>query len=657
MKQEAKQEGRFPGPLRVLFTGAVIGGLLGAVLAVLDSLGAFVAGDMPWAGPELRLLLTWSLVLLVPALALGGAGCALGLWLTHRIWQPAHRLAVWMLPVAWTLGLFAYGAVWRVSAADSLGYVSAIKLVVLALVVGALSYSALRLLARALALGRYRLATPALGVVLAGVWVAALVAVLAPEPSDALPADIAASSAERPNVLLVVLDTVRADHLSCYGYHRRTTPNIDRFVEDARLYENCMSPGCWTLPSHASFFTGLPNSAHGCNWSHPYLGEEFDTLAEKLRAAGYQTAGLSANTIVSPGRSFDQGFEVFWNPSRTVREYAFVMRLAQRFGLGRPTPTAPDLHRRLARWFRQDYDAARPFFIFLNYIEPHGPYTPQSHQLEWADQKTLDKWLRRDQNEAMGEYVWTGEDTLSSQELAELETLYDEEISFTDRKVGELLAFLRETKLYDDTLIIVTSDHGEHFGEHHWMGHDSSLYEPLVRVPLIARWPGAFEAGREDTLVQSQDLYPTILEVAGVSWERRSEHNCYSLLADEPPPERLAVAEYLAPASGTIARVRRELPVRDFWRFLRSLRALQQGHLKIIQPSIGEPELYNLAEDPMETRDLRAEKPDVVAALGATLDDWVGSFQHYEPPAEALAKARETSRKDLDAMRGLGYIK
>jgi len=657
MRSEICEASVAAGSLRYALTGACIGALVGLVFAVGDSFGAFVAGQMPLVAPELKLLLTWSVAVLVPGLALAGAGCGLALWLAYRVWKPAHRLAVWLLPVAWTLAIFAYGAVWRVSAAEALGYVFAIKLAVLALVAGPLSYAGLWLLARGLARRRVRFPAPAMGVALAGLWVAALIGVLAPEPSDTLPTDIAASTAEHPNVLLVVLDTVRADHLSCYGYHRQTTANIDRFAEDARVYTNVLSPGCWTLPSHASFFTGLPNSAHGCNWSHPYLGEEFDTLAEQLRGAGYQTAGLSANTIVSPGRSFDQGFDCFWNPSRSVRDYAFVMRLAARLGLDRPTPTAPDLHRRLARWFRQDYDATKPFFVFLNYIEPHDPYLPQSHLLEWASEGTLQKWLRRNQNEAMAEYIWTGQDTLSAQEIAELETLYDEEIAFTDRKVGELLAFLQDTGLYDDMLIIITSDHGEHFGEHHWMGHDSSLYEPLVRVPLIVRYPGALEAGRDDALVQSHDLYPTILEVAGLPWERRPEHNCYSLLAARPSAGRVGVAEYLAPAAGTIARVRRELPVRDFSRFLRSLRALQEGQMKIIRPSVGESELYDLAKDPMETRDLRTERPDVLTALGAALDGWMDSFQHYEPPPEALAKARETSRKDLDAMRGLGYIR
>jgi arylsulfatase A-like enzyme len=482
--------------------------------------------------------------------------------------------------------------------------------------------------------------------------------------ASAFPASVPASRAKRPNVIFIVLDTVRADHVSCYGYHRETTPEIDAFAAESRLYTNVLSPSFWTGPSHASFFTGLPTSAHGLHNLHHRLDRDLTVLSDQLRAAGYQTAGFSSNYFaVNAARGFDRGFETFWtprSPNAEIREALrdrLVARLAPRRVAGDEATLATAMNRRLGRWFAEQYDPARPFFVFLNYIEPHHPYEPVPDLLRWSSRQVREKWHRADQTALLSEHTFTGLDVLSSSDIEELSRLYDDEVAYTDRKVGELLAFLRASGLDENTLIAITSDHGEHFGEHHLTAHQYGLYEPLVRVPLIVRLPGRFDAGREDALVQSHDLYPTILQLAEAEWTPQPAHNCRSLLSAASGEPRTAFAEHLVPMLYPIATTNMRYPDLDASRFLVPLRAAQVGQTKLIRSAGAEAELYDLAADPLELRDLADERPDAVKGLAKQLDDWLASFEHYEPQPPTTADLQRLSTQELDAMRGLGYMR
>ncbi|MHC4984809.1 MAG: sulfatase-like hydrolase/transferase, partial [Planctomycetota bacterium] len=215
---------------------------------------------------------------------------------------------------------------------------------------------------------------------------------------DDLPTTVPASRARRPNVLLIVLDTVRADHLSCYGYPRPTTPHIDAFAETARRFTQAVSPAPWTLPSHASFFTGLPTTAHGATMANQMLAPHFPTLAEQLGATGYQTLGLSCNRAWVTGREgLDRGFDQFWVSPREPVTLASI--LLERFGHRREyvedNTASAAMHRRLGNWFRKDYQPDKPFFIFMNYIDAHGPYIPPLDNLKWADRAMVGRWTKQ----------------------------------------------------------------------------------------------------------------------------------------------------------------------------------------------------------------------------------------------------------------------
>jgi arylsulfatase A-like enzyme len=638
--------------------GALAAFAAGLVLCAVDAAAALVAAHEPLRLAAVASLAGRSAAFLLPACMLAALLLAAVLWAAAP-WHRAHRWLLRLLPLAWVAALFAYGVTWRAATGANLGFGFVLALAAVVLLVGALSYAALEA-----AVGRMisaRTMKPIAAAVIAAVvlWAGLLAWTLRPERKEELPAALPPAAATRPNVLLIILDTVRPDHMSCYGYGRKTTPHIDAFAARSRVYRNTMSPGGWTLPSHASLFTGLPVSAHGCTWAHPYLDLKFDTLAEKLQAAGYQTVGLSSNSILSPGRLFAQGFQVYWTLPIAVRpdpaRYTLVRRLAQELCPETPAAESEKMHQQLAAWFRKGYEPDRPFFIFLNYIEAHVPYDPPSARLTWASKATAAKWRKRNQTALVHRYKFAP-GAIPPGDMRELEALYDEEIAYVDGKVGELLEWLRRTGLLDNTLVMITADHGEQFGEHGLMEHQYSLYEPVLRVPLIIRFRDLFPPGTDDTSVQTHDVFATALDVAGVAWSRTAAHNCRSLVHSEGTAGRVGIAEYLAPwLSGLDPGT--GVPAIDTSRLLQPLRAIRQGDMKLIRWSGGAAELYDLAKDPRETQDLARSRPAEAERLGRMLDNWLPSFDHYKPGPAPHGPPRGPSKEELEALKELGYVR
>lgn len=470
------------------------------------------------------------------------------------------------------------------------------------------------------------------------------------------PAKIAPPRSKRPNVLLIVLDTVRADHMSCYGYRRQTSPYIDAFAQTAKLYKNVLSPANWTAPGHASLFTGLPASAHGTNWPDPFLPEQFEVLAGQLKSSGYQTAGLATNGLfVTPHFGFSRGFEMFWNPPRKAENVSSL--LLREMGVNTDhfdsCSDTTAMHHRLGRWFDEEYQPHKPFFIFLNYMDPHYPYIPPLSSPLFSKPASWHKWDDLP-HERLMEYTLTGANTLTPNDINDLVALYDEEIAYADRKVHELLEFFRVNGLDENTIIIITSDHGELWGEHHMLCHESTVYEPLVRVPLIVRFPDRLGTGIETRLVQSHDVYPTILEICGVEWRRRAAHNCRSLLQQDRSEPRSAISELLAPRMGVI--LQRTFPNIERYRIVEPVRALQVGDMKLILDVKGTAELYDLASDPLERNNLATEKQEVVRTLRTQLEGWLSSFEHYQPRARSSQNRRKMTPKEREALKALGYV-
>ncbi len=299
-----------------------------------------------------------------------------------------------------------------------------------------------------------------------------------------------------PNVLLVVVDTLRADHLSSYGYSRPTSPTLDRISREGVLFENAIAPSSWSPPSHASLLLGRRVSEHKVDGMEPLLDTKYPSLAEEMALSGYVTGGFSANLLWVTTRSgFARGFihyeDYFTNVTdminRTVFGKEMLNRLVSATGY-RNLPgrkAARDINLSLLSWL--DNRGKRPFFAFLNYFDAHAPYispAPFHTRFMTAEQRV----------EAKG-YDFFPEQSKEPPRPKLAEAAYDGAIAYLDAQLDELLKELDARGILDNTILIITSDHGESFGERHLFGHGHSLSLELIRVPLIIRYPGQVPAG------------------------------------------------------------------------------------------------------------------------------------------------------------------
>jgi arylsulfatase A-like enzyme len=290
---------------------------------------------------------------------------------------------------------------------------------------------------------------------------------------------------EPPNIVLVVVDTARADHWSCYGYAQSTTPRIDAFAAEAIRFKRAYSTSTWTLPAHASLFTGLYPATHQATQEHMQLDDRFETLAMLLQARGYATAAFSGNPWVSRATHLDRGFDVMkemWGTPQAREDGTF------------PHAT----NRLIFDWLRRR-SPRQPFFLFVNYIEPHFPYdAPPTYEARFVAPDVS----AAERAEATIRWVdWYLHPQPFTPRVAALRTgLYDAELAYADDIVGELLAGLRQAGVYQDSLIVITSDHGENLGDHGHLDHVFSLYNSTLHVPLLIRRPRAQQGGtvRED---------------------------------------------------------------------------------------------------------------------------------------------------------------
>ena len=334
-----------------------------------------------------------------------------------------------------------------------------------------------------------------------------------------------------PNVVLLVLDTVRADHLSLYGYHRPTTPHLDALAKRSIGFDFARSAAPWTLPSHATMFTGRWPHELSVDYDKP-LDDTYPTLAEYLGRHGYMTGGFVGNTIYANSwYGLDRGFARYEDArenralsvQEALRSSALtreMMPLAVQLGLwpsdARYTPrkSAEEVNRDALAWLDRRAGGDRPFFLFLNYIDAHGPYTlpdafPRSFSK--AGRMELIEGFRRVSNLA----VPIGERHAKADRLGI--DAYDDCIRYIDTQVDRLLGELERRGKRSNTWVIVTADHGEHFGEHELFTHGNSLYRPLVDVPLLIVPPESGSGRRVSAPVSLRDLPATVVDLVGLA--------------------------------------------------------------------------------------------------------------------------------------------
>jgi arylsulfatase A-like enzyme len=403
----------------------------------------------------------------------------------------------------------------------------------------------------------------------------------------------AAGAPSQPNIILVSIDSLRADHLGCYGYERPTSPTIDRLAAEGVRFDNAISTSSWTLPAHAAMFTGLYNSAHAIVDTGMRLADEHLTLAEQLSAGGYATVGFFGGPHLHPTFGLAQGFGEYVNcmmPLLKMGDEAEVPDESHH--LSHVDITGPRTIEKLTAWL-ETAKQGRPLFLFLHLWDVHYDYIPPSRYVEMFDPDyhgdvTAESYMR---NGAI-------HPNMTARDLEHVVALYDGEIRFTDDNLGQMLAALDRHGRLENTLIVITSDHGDEFFEHGWKGHQRTLFEEMVRVPLIMHWPGRLDPG---LAVEDQacliDLLPTLLSLAGVPLGSEVQGRDLSpLLRGNTLPAQAALCELL-------------VDDRDY-------RALRTNEWKVVLDRPARRAFfYDLRADPREQRPLAQMTERFQAAL------------------------------------------
>jgi arylsulfatase A-like enzyme len=414
----------------------------------------------------------------------------------------------------------------------------------------------------------------------------------------------------QPNVLFLVLDTVRAQSLSLHGYSRATTPNLERLARKGVTFRRATASAPWTLPSHATMFTGRWLSETGVNLNIP-LGSRYRTLAEVLSARGYQTAGFVGNTdILSPYYGLNRGFAHYdcHRPSlgQILRTSALTKRLTDNPQLrelvgyyqilGRKT--AAELSQNLFDWL-EARDGNRPFFAFLNYYDAHEPYIPSGETAAQFGLRTP-KYPRVDCYK-----------TYPQNEIDVLRVDYDRCILGLDAEIGRVVKWLEDRGFLENTVVIVTSDHGEHFGEHGLMEHACSLYTPLLHVPLILLHPSRVPTGEVFTQgVSLRNLPATILDLVGSRGQELLPGDSLARFWEAGRVTREGLDQPVLSEATPLYNLARRGPISKG-----PMKSLLWREYHYIRNGDGIEELYHVEADPLEETNLAGS-----AGVGAVLE-------------------------------------
>jgi len=487
-----------------------------------------------------------------------------------------------------------------------------------------------------------------------------------------------------PNVILIVMDAVRADHLSCYGYHRKTSPNIDKLAKQGVLFENAFSAAEWSYPSHASIFTGKYPSYHKTLGKDVVLHKENMTIAEILKSKGYQTIGITGNILLSPTNGFNQGFQKLIVLDAPYRSFKFFTQSPKDFI--RTLIYGPDWYTyrnvEMIEKILNKYSGKEPFFLFTNLYNCHAPYDPPRpfkkrfcsslHEptlyiMEYLSKKIIGhtgeklpgcgldvRKLNRIASDD-GQYSFMAKElNVSEEEWEIVKSWYDGGISYLDHRVGEFIDFLRDKGIFDNTLLIITSDHGENFGEHGLASHQFCLYDSLLHVPLIMINPNVIPEGeRVSNLVSTIDIFPTILDILNIE-EYRNDVQGESL----SPFKDQKFHDFVCAECGEsvtniptdwveFQRLRPKLKPYD-----KGSKCLRTDSYKYILSQNGKEELYDIQKDSLEEVNIANKHPEKVGYFRKLLENTV-DISFFGP--KDFPKG-EKGKEITNRLRALGYI-
>ena len=412
----------------------------------------------------------------------------------------------------------------------------------------------------------------------------------------------------RPNVLIIVVDCLRADHLGIYGYKRETSPAIDSFGKEAVRFNRAITQATWTLPSITTLMTGLYPHAHRVHFPNIKIPAGYNLVSEIYDRAGWITGGIVACTYASKELNFNQGFDFF----------------DQSLGLGAAkNPTAKQLTDKVVGFLETVKTA--PFFLYLHYFDPHMDYAPPAEFRSFGSRPV---------------------------------DLYDGEIAYTDRELGRLFEWMKKKGIWENTIVVLTADHGEELGEHrNVFEHGSTVYQAVAHVPLIIKAPG-LKPGVVESVVGLVDLAPTLLELTGMPANEPVDFDGISLagLLKDPSQKKGRSTDKTALSNAgrtqysssmlnaaDLSLINLTCAVSDTWKLIKNFRS-------------GAVELYCLRDDPNEKKNLAEKYPEIVVALERQLKQHIDSCKSKASRLGQIDFEKIRDQKTIEMLRSLGYL-
>jgi arylsulfatase A-like enzyme len=447
----------------------------------------------------------------------------------------------------------------------------------------------------------------------------------------------------KPNLLLITIDTLRADRLSCYGYERISTPGMDKLATEGVLFENAQVQSPWTLSSLASILTSTYPSVNGVLTGYNRLDDARETLPEVLKRDGYVTQAFVTNGWLETNFGLNQGFDGYYHPDDYFAIHRFRgmtwERIARRILKDRIEPAnrhrAEHLSDKAIQWLRNHQD--RSFFLWLHYIDPHDPYAPPAPYDALWDADYQGRW-----KEATGVIfnLRIGQQ-LTRAEMRHIEALYDGEVAYCDEHVGRVLNELDQLGLTENTLVVLSSDHGEEFWDHGGVMHGHTLYEECLNVPLLMRFPGRLPRGiRVQNRVRLLDVVPTVCDLLNVEPPSEAQGtSLLSVLTGAAETDRPAYAEALL--------------------YFGEKKSVEVGPYKLIKTlATDRYELYDAMRDPTEDANLAPLYPALRDSLIGVLTAWQDSSGATR---ERLPKTAGGSTAQIDPdlearLKAMGYL-
>ncbi len=523
--------------------------------------------------------------------------------------------------------------------------------------------------------------------------------------------------ADYPDVVFIVLDTHRADRLGCYGYDRKISPNLDRFAEQGLLFKQAVSPAQWTIPSHASMFTGLYPTVHQVTQQSQSLPPTTPHLAELMQDSGYETIGFCNNPLVGVlNNGFKRGFETFYNyggaipsiPKKSSRMPWPFNRIGEIYTQFLRRISYPiqnyigqsDLALRLSfkSWFtpiwskyanfkgqnarsvkdvseylvdREQEKGKRPLFLFLNLMETHMPFTPPAQFIDqvapyYKQNKEARQLMKSWNREA---YRWAAplDEPMSELESQVLSDMYDAEVAYQDDYLGELFQVLEQRENKENTLVIIVADHGDGLGEHGFMGHAFNAYEELIHVPMMMQWPARFSTSKVvKEPVSTRRIFHTILdavgrvpEAQGVDPVQVHDLSLANSVSGFDDGQIIAYSEIYPPLTFVKAIESRNPDLLERYHCLSTRRAVVKSedgeNFKLVDVEQIGKELFNLSADPLELEDIVEKQPLTTQKLTKELNRIQTSVELQQKEVDAGHQV-EMDEQLIQRLRGLGYL-